>query len=93
MGYTELQETDASIVYTGTWGSVADTRASGGSYKQTSTIGDSANITFTGRALYLYSVATDTSSRATITVDGVPLGTISAAIAGQTPQGQTALVG
>jgi len=93
MGYSEVQESDAAVSYSGPWAAVSDPRASGGTYKQSTTAGDTVTISFNGRALYLFTVASDVGSRAAVTLDGVAVGSVSGAIAAQTPLGGTAYVG
>ncbi len=93
MSYSEVQESDPSVSYSGAWSAVSDPRATGGTYKQTITAGDSVTVSFSGRALYLFTLASDNGARAGLSIDGAPAGSVSGAIASQIPLGGTALVG
>src|SRR5919199_4208960 len=77
---TEIQETDPSLSKSGTWTTVTGGQYSGGSAVQSSTIGNTATLSFSGRAVYLltqtFHHGLPTGGAFTYTVDGQSYGQV-----------------
>src|SRR5438128_1332592 len=78
---TEIQETDARLVTSDTWTVVSgDTHYSGGGKTSSSTVGDTATLSFSGRAVYLltqtFHHGMPTGGAFTYTVDGQSYGQV-----------------
>ena len=77
---TEIQETDPSLSKSGTWTTVTGGQYSGGSAVQSSTIGNTATLSFSGRAGYLltqtFHHGMPTGGAFTYTVDGQSYGQV-----------------
>jgi hypothetical protein len=71
-----VQETSASVRYTGAWKPVTDTTASGGSLRYATTTGSTARLTFTGRGVAWVSPKGATQGRARISIDGAYVTTV-----------------
>lgn len=70
------QNSYSSIAYSGAWGTVAASSASGGSTKGSSSAGVSASLKFSGRAIGLVTTLGPTRGAAQIWVDGVLAATV-----------------
>jgi hypothetical protein len=70
------QNSYASIGYTGTWATGANAQASGGSVKSSSTAGDTATLTFSGRGIGLVTTLGPNHGAVQVWVDGVLSATI-----------------
>jgi len=68
---TRFEDDSTGIQYTGNWSSIADGGASGGTVKQSSTIGDSASFTFTGSSITWYATKDSSQGIAEVWIDGV----------------------
>jgi hypothetical protein len=75
-----VQETSASVRYTGAWKPRAVTTASGGALRYTTTTGSTARLTFTGRAVAWVSPKGATQGRARISIDGAYVRTVDLSI-------------
>ena len=75
-GASLLQNSSSSVVYAGSWATVAAASASGGSVKSSSSAGASASLTFSGRAIGLVTRLGPTAGAVQVWVDGVLSATI-----------------
>ena len=71
--YSRLEQSDARMVYSGTWSTFSASGASGGSYKRTSDKNAAVNIPFFGKEIALYCTRGTTLSRIDIFMDGSPI--------------------
>jgi len=61
------QETSSNLQYVGTWSTVADSNASGGSVKKTTTIGDYVDVAWNGDTCYVLTQFTSSATAGTVT--------------------------
>lgn len=74
MQITEVQETAAAVVLTGSgWTLNTDTRASGGTEQFTTHVGDTCTLTFSGHSVFLVHRELYTFGPFSVTIDGVTL--------------------
>ena len=64
----------SAIAYTGTWTNLRTTAASGDRFRYTRTLGGSAKLTFSGRAVLYVAPKTSTAGRVKVYLDGVQVG-------------------
>lgn len=74
-GTTTAQESDPGVTF-GTWKSVANASASGGSYRWASDATASVTVTFTGTAIDWITTKGGNFGKVAITIDGVARGTV-----------------
>jgi bacillopeptidase F len=74
-GTTTAQESDPGVTF-GTWKSVANASASGGSYRWASEATASVTVTFTGTAIDWITTKGGNFGKVAITIDGVARGTV-----------------
>ncbi len=68
---SRYENTDPSILYTGSWGAVADPNASGGTVSQSGVANDNAQFTFTGGQVSWYATKGADQGIASVYIDGV----------------------
>lgn len=68
---SRYENTDPSILYTGSWGVVADPNASGGTVSQSGVANDNAQFTFTGGQVSWYATKGADQGIASVYIDGV----------------------
>ena len=71
LSLTRYEETNARLVYAGTWTNLASAPYSGGSIKYTSRTGSTVTINFTGTSLALIAKTGNSYGKAQVTLDGV----------------------
>ncbi len=71
---TRTEETDPSIIFTGSWSNLSSSVASGGTVQRSRTAGNTAVYTFQGTWLGLGFYASSSSGQMQITLDGVDQG-------------------
>ncbi len=67
--YMRYEQTDSHFVWAGTWTSVSNSAASGGSYKQASASGASVTVKFTGTSLVWVAELGPKMGKASVSVD------------------------
>jgi hypothetical protein len=70
------QNSSASVVYTGAWGTSSDANASGGTVRSASDAGASASLTFTGRAVGWVTTLRPDAGMVQVWTDGVLVATV-----------------
>lgn len=70
MVITEVQETDASFIFAGTWTLETITSASGGTCQNTIVAGSTCTITFSGHSIFLVHKELFTFGTFSVTIDG-----------------------
>ncbi len=70
-GLSRYEETNAGMVYTGTWSSYASTSLSGGSYKYSATTNSAATLTFSGTSITWLECKCNGYGIAKVYIDGV----------------------
>jgi len=68
--FDRFQETDARLLYYGTWGRAADAKHSGGSYRYTKTAGPYVRARFSGTAIKWVTKVGPSSGKASVVIDG-----------------------
>lgn len=73
---TRQEETSGVLLYSGVWGGVSNSSASGSSYKATSAVGASVTVNFTGQRLDVLATTGPAMGAADFSVDGGAVTTI-----------------
>jgi uncharacterized protein YkwD len=74
--WNRVQQTGAGVAYTGTWVSISNASASGGSYRRSNVTGSTAKFVFTGTGVRWIGIMSTTGGIANITIDGVRAGSV-----------------
>lgn len=72
-----IEEDNQAVMFNGNWMTVTDTQSSGGTYKVSSSVGDTVTFSFSGDSVVLYRLLAPAGGRANVTVDKAPWGTLS----------------
>lgn len=75
-GFARTEESDAAVVYTGSWSDVSLNAASGGAYRRSATAGSSAALTFDGSWVQVGFVADHFGGDVEIFLDGESQGVV-----------------
>jgi uncharacterized protein YkwD len=74
--WKRVQQTGTGVTYTGTWLTVSNAYASGGSYRRSNVTGSTSKFAFTGTGVRWIGIVSTTGGIANIKVDGVPAGSV-----------------
>jgi hypothetical protein len=72
LGSGRIEQSDSRLAYTGTWATLSNSSASGGTYKRASTSGASVIVNFYGVSLSWLATRGSTQGKALVSVDGGP---------------------